>query len=42
VEELIVIDNSVVMSWCFKDEANACADAVLEKLTAARAVVPAI
>jgi len=42
VEELFVIDNSVVMSWCFKDEANAYADAVLEKLTAARAVVPAI
>ncbi len=42
MEELFVIDNSVVMSWCFKDEAGAYADAVLEKLTAARAVVPAI
>jgi len=42
VEEVFVIDNSVVMSWCFKDEANDYADAVLEKLTTARALVPAI
>jgi len=42
VEEVFVIDNSVVMSWCFKDEANDYADAVLEKLTTARAIVPAI
>ncbi len=42
MEELFVIDNSVVMSWCFNDEANEYADAVLEKLMAARAVVPAI
>jgi len=42
VEDVFVIDNSVVMSWCFKDEASDYADAVLEKLTTARAVVPAI
>jgi len=42
VEEVFVIDNSVVMSWCFKDEANDYADAVLEKLMTARAIVPAI
>ena len=27
-----VVDNSVVMSWCFKDETNKYGDAVLEKL----------
>ena len=42
MEEVFVIDNSVVMSWCFKDEANDYADAVLEKLMTARAIVPAI
>lgn len=42
MEELFVIDSSVVMPWCFNDETNEYADAVLEKLTAARAVVPAI
>ncbi len=42
MKELFVIDNSVVMSWCFNDETNEYADAVLEKLTSARALVPAI
>ena len=28
-----VVDNSVVMAWCFKDQANDYADSVLEKLT---------
>lgn len=37
-----VIDNSVVMAWCFEDEANAYADSVLESLESAEAVVPAI
>lgn len=27
-----VVDNSVVMSWCFEDEGNSYADAVLESL----------
>jgi predicted nucleic acid-binding protein len=36
-----VIDNSVVMTWCFIDEANQYADAVLAGLTEATAVVPA-
>ena len=27
--ESFVVDNSVVMSWCFKDETNQYADAVL-------------
>lgn len=37
-----VIDNSVVMSWCFEDEANRYADAVLDSLTDAVAIVPSI
>ena len=42
MEAVFVIDNSVVMSWCFKDEANQYADAVLQKLATGRAMVPAI
>jgi len=37
-----VMDNSVVMSWCFKDETNNYADQVLDRLTGATAVVPSI
>jgi predicted nucleic acid-binding protein len=37
-----VVDNSVVMSWCFKDETNKYADVVLNRLTEASAVVPSI
>ena len=37
-----VIDNSVVMSWCFKDETNTYADAVLHRLSEATAYVPSI
>jgi len=37
-----VVDNSVVMSWCFKDEINNYADKVLDRLTGATAVVPSI
>lgn len=37
-----VIDNSIVMSWCFEDEGNSYAEAVLESLEAGRAFVPAI
>lgn len=40
--EHFVIDNSVVMSWCFKDETNNYADTVLDRLTEAVAVVPSI
>jgi len=40
--EHFVIDNSVVMSWCFKDETNQYADAILHKLSEAKAVVPSI
>ena len=37
-----VIDNSVVMSWCFDDEANGYADDVLDLLALGKAYVPAI
>ena len=37
-----VIDNSVVMSWAFQDEANRYADAVLAQLSVTSAVVPSI
>ncbi len=37
-----VIDNSIVVTWCFIDEVNQYADAVLEKLAEAEAVVPTI
>ena len=40
--ELFVTDNSVVMSWCFKDEGNQYADLVLDRLSEATAVVPSI
>lgn len=37
-----VLDNSIVMSWCFKDETNDYAEIVLNRLTKATAVVPSI
>ncbi len=37
-----VVDNSVVMSWCFNDATNQYADAVLESLSDAVAFVPSI
>ncbi|WP_456387731.1 type II toxin-antitoxin system VapC family toxin [Desulfolithobacter sp.] len=37
-----VIDNSVVMAWCFMDEESSYADVVLTSLESAEAVVPAI
>jgi len=40
--EQFVVDNSVVMSWCFKDETNNYADTVLERLTETAVVVPSI
>ncbi len=40
--EHFVVDNSVVMSWCFKDKTNNYADTVLNRLTEAAAVVPSI
>ncbi len=40
--EQFVVDNSVVMSWCFKDETNNYADTVLDMLIESAAVVPSI
>ncbi len=37
-----VLDNSVVMSWCFEDESNNYANSVLDLLSEASALVPAI
>lgn len=37
-----VVDNSVVMAWCFEDEGNSYADTVLESLESGEAFVPAI
>ena len=42
MENTFVVDNSVVMSWCFKDETNNYADTVLDKLSEATAIVPSI
>lgn len=40
--EQFVVDNSVVMSWCFEDESNSYADAVLEMLENTIAIVPSV
>ena len=37
-----VLDNSVVMAWCFEDEANGYADQVLQQLGGDRAPVPPV
>jgi predicted nucleic acid-binding protein len=42
MENTFVVDNSVVMSWCFTDETNEYADAVLDKLSETTAIVPSI
>lgn len=42
MEKHFVIDNSVVMAWCFQDEINPYAEVVLDSLTESTAFVPAI
>ena len=42
MSEDFVVDNSVVMTWCFKDETNQYADAVLDSLETAKAFVPSV
>jgi len=42
MSESFVVDNSVVMSWCFDDEKSQYADAVLDRLSKATAFVPSI
>ncbi|RJP21122.1 MAG: PIN domain-containing protein [Candidatus Abyssobacteria bacterium SURF_5] len=37
-----VVDNSVIMAWCFEDVGDRFAEAVLESLETCEAVVPAI
>jgi len=37
-----VVDNSVVMTWCFKDENSQYSDLILDKLENATAFVPSI
>lgn len=40
--ESFVVDTSVVMSWCFRDETHPYADRVLDYLAEATAFVPSI
>lgn len=42
MSENFVIDNSVVMTWCFEDEVNLYAEAVLDQLEVSTAFVPSI
>ena len=42
MDDRFVVDNSVVMAWCFQDEVNPYAEAALDSLTETVAVVPAI
>jgi len=42
MDEIFVIDNFVVMSWCFRDESNDYADIVLDNLQKSTAVVPPV
>lgn len=37
-----VIDNSIVMSWCFNDQRSDYADTVLDSLTSLTALAPSI
>ncbi|MCK4603243.1 MAG: type II toxin-antitoxin system VapC family toxin [Deltaproteobacteria bacterium] len=37
-----VVDNSVVMAWCFQDETSQYADAILGSLEVFKAIVPSI
>ena len=38
----LVVDNSVVMAWCFEDEASDYSDVVLEAVAVSEIVVPPI
>ena len=40
--ENFVIDNSVVMAWCFEDETSQYTEAILDSLEAFTAFVPSI
>ncbi len=42
MDNKFVIDNSIVMTWCFSDETSKYADIVLDSLEKHEALVPAI
>ena len=42
MENKFVIDNSIVMAWCFRDESSKYADIILDSLKEYEAIVPAI
>jgi predicted nucleic acid-binding protein len=42
MSENFVVDNSVVMTWCFSDETNKYSDAILDSLNTSTAFVPSI
>jgi predicted nucleic acid-binding protein len=42
MKKSFVLDNSIVMSWCFKDQADPYADTVLKWLPNAKAFVPSV
>jgi len=42
MENGFIVDNSVVMSWCFKEQANPYADSILERFKEAVAYVPPV
>lgn len=42
MDKSFVVDNSIVMTWFFQDQANPYADSILDRLTEATAFVPSI
>lgn len=42
MSENFVVDNSVVMAWCFFDETETYPDSILDKLVSGSAFVPSI
>ena len=42
MSENFVVDNSVVMTWCFSDETNKYSDAILDSMNTSTAFVPLI
>ncbi len=42
MSENFVVDNSVVMTWCFNDETNKYSDAILDSMNTSTAFVPSI
>ncbi len=42
MEKSFIIDNSIVMSWCFKEQTNPLADTILGWLQEASAYVPSV